>query len=391
MPAARASCWRSWRAATALVACVSGRRAAEARQMVGLDSLAYVGNHGLERLEPGAEEPALDPAIAAARRARPAFAAERYTPELRAARRHARGQGLDLVLPLARRRRRGRGPRGAGAGRRRPRTTQGLDPHWGRKVLEIRPTARGRQGHRGRGACSQAAGSRCALRRRRHDRPRRVPAAARAARRRARSSGAVCVGVRRPRGPAAIVDEADLVVEGTDGFLRAARDRWPPDGSLMRYTDFLKSTVLLAAGEATALAVVTIAVAAAAGRHGHDHLRLAWWAVAAVIGAWLGRRPETTTRASASLLAEARTSQHAARDPAGGGAAQPAVAARPCRPCWPPASSWLFPQFAAVVAGGAILVALAWRKQERGGDRDRGARRRALLRRARPRRSARSS
>ena len=27
--------------------------------------------------------------------------------------------------------------------------------------------------------------------------------------------------------------------------------------------------------------------------------------------------------------------------------------------------SWLFPQFAAVVAGGAILVALAWRKQER--------------------------
>ncbi len=27
--------------------------------------------------------------------------------------------------------------------------------------------------------------------------------------------------------------------------------------------------------------------------------------------------------------------------------------------------AWLFPQFAAVVAGGAFLVALAWRKQER--------------------------
>ena len=27
--------------------------------------------------------------------------------------------------------------------------------------------------------------------------------------------------------------------------------------------------------------------------------------------------------------------------------------------------SWLFPQFSAVAAGGAILVALAWRKQER--------------------------
>jgi hypothetical protein len=27
--------------------------------------------------------------------------------------------------------------------------------------------------------------------------------------------------------------------------------------------------------------------------------------------------------------------------------------------------SWLFPQLAAVVAGGSILIALAWRKQER--------------------------
>ena len=26
--------------------------------------------------------------------------------------------------------------------------------------------------------------------------------------------------------------------------------------------------------------------------------------------------------------------------------------------------SWLFPQLAAVIAGGAILIALAWRKQE---------------------------
>ena len=31
----------------ALVGCVSGRRAAEARAMVGLDSLTYIGNHGL--------------------------------------------------------------------------------------------------------------------------------------------------------------------------------------------------------------------------------------------------------------------------------------------------------------------------------------------------------
>ena len=51
--------------------------------------------------------------------------------------------------------------------------------------------------------------------------------------------------------------------------------------------------------------------------------------------------------------------------------------------------SWLYPQVAAVVAGGAILVALAWRKQERRGDGDRGTRRRALLRGADLARSAR--
>src|SRR5215212_8601198 len=37
----------------ALVACISGRRAEDARRMVGLDSLLYIGNHGLERLAPG--------------------------------------------------------------------------------------------------------------------------------------------------------------------------------------------------------------------------------------------------------------------------------------------------------------------------------------------------
>src|SRR5829696_6595636 len=36
-----------------LVGCISGRRAEEARRLVGLDRLAYAGNHGLELLLPG--------------------------------------------------------------------------------------------------------------------------------------------------------------------------------------------------------------------------------------------------------------------------------------------------------------------------------------------------
>ena len=38
----------------ALVACISGRSGADARRIVGLDELVYVGEHGLE-LEPEAE------------------------------------------------------------------------------------------------------------------------------------------------------------------------------------------------------------------------------------------------------------------------------------------------------------------------------------------------
>jgi trehalose 6-phosphate phosphatase len=41
----------------ALCGLITGRRAADARSIVGLDRVAVVGNHGLERLEPGSDEP----------------------------------------------------------------------------------------------------------------------------------------------------------------------------------------------------------------------------------------------------------------------------------------------------------------------------------------------
>jgi trehalose 6-phosphate phosphatase len=47
LPEARAAL-DSLRGHVALVAVVSGRRAADARRMVGLEGLAYIGNHGLE-------------------------------------------------------------------------------------------------------------------------------------------------------------------------------------------------------------------------------------------------------------------------------------------------------------------------------------------------------
>jgi trehalose 6-phosphate phosphatase len=46
-----------------LVGCISGRRATEAKRLVGVEGIAYAGNHGLELLLPGEEEPRLDPSL----------------------------------------------------------------------------------------------------------------------------------------------------------------------------------------------------------------------------------------------------------------------------------------------------------------------------------------
>src|SRR4051794_31633270 len=131
----------------------------------------------------------------------------------------------------------------------------------------------------------------------------------------------------------------------------------------MRYTDFLKATVFLAAGEATALAVVTVAVAAARDDRTLLIFSLAWWAIAAILGAWLGRRLETTESIGA-LLADAPSTTTLPE-------IRPAVVL--LNRLWLLALSailaaglsWLVPQLASVVAGGSILIALAWRKQER--------------------------
>src|SRR5919201_654710 len=47
----------------ALVGCLSGRRALDARRVVGLDELAYSGNHGFELLLPGDSEVRPDPSL----------------------------------------------------------------------------------------------------------------------------------------------------------------------------------------------------------------------------------------------------------------------------------------------------------------------------------------
>ncbi len=121
-----------------LVACISGRRASTARQIVAIGSIAYVGNHGGEVLGPGATQVAVDQKLAAWTERVQQFAAAAYTPERRRLRVRIEDKGAIVALHW-------RGvPDEAAASQAvaevaRAAEQQGLTVHWGRKVLEVRP------------------------------------------------------------------------------------------------------------------------------------------------------------------------------------------------------------------------------------------------------------
>jgi hypothetical protein len=130
----------------------------------------------------------------------------------------------------------------------------------------------------------------------------------------------------------------------------------------VRFGDFLKATVLLSAGAATALAALaTIGIS-----RSPDSVLIVvsggWWLLAALIGAALGRRAETSPPI-ARLLAGARSQTtlpelHPGRTL--------------LNRLWPLLFSTIGagalavfePQVASIAAGFAIIWALAWRRQE---------------------------
>jgi hypothetical protein len=131
----------------------------------------------------------------------------------------------------------------------------------------------------------------------------------------------------------------------------------------VRFTDFLRVSVLLFAGGATALAIAAIAGATAKDDHTLLAVSASWWVIAAVIGLWLGRRPETTEGVG-RLLSTARSTPMLPEVEPGR-----TVVNR----LWPLAVflavaggiAFLIPQVPAIGAGYAEIMALAWRKQSR--------------------------
>ncbi len=200
-----------------LVGCISGRQATDARGLVGLDSIAYAGNHGLELLLPGDEEPRPDPSLAGRERQASEFLAE-IDGRLAESGLRAEDKGPIQALHW-----RGAEDEAAAESRAHEIAIEGgqagLEPRWGRKVLELRPVG---GGGKDAAVASLLAGDdldhavyagddRTDL-----DAFRRLQEL--------REAGdliaAVRVGVLSPEAPAELVEESDLTVSSPEGWLQ---------------------------------------------------------------------------------------------------------------------------------------------------------------------------
>jgi trehalose-phosphatase len=204
----------------AIVGCVSGRRASEARELVGVEGIAYAGNHGLELLMPGEDSPRLDPSLEGRQRAAADFLSALEGSSLGGLRVEDKGPIQALHWRGA------EDERGAEAQARviaAEAGRAGLEPRWGRKVLELRPVGGGDKAAAvaallasdGVDAAIYAGDDRTDL-----DAFRRLRGLVAEERLRL----AVCVGIASDESPAELVEEADMTVDGPPGWLAVIRE-----------------------------------------------------------------------------------------------------------------------------------------------------------------------
>jgi trehalose-phosphatase len=200
----------------AVVGCISGRPAAEARRLVGVEGLAYAGNHGLELLRPRDAAPELDASLR-----EKAGDAARFVAKLDADDLAEAGLRLEDKGPIQALHWRGAEDDAAEARAGEIAATaerEGLGVHWGRKVLELRPAVPiGKDAaidallrRRGIAAAVYAGDDRTDL-----DAFRRL----RELREADELAVAVCVGVVSDEAPPGLVEGSDLTVDGTGGWL----------------------------------------------------------------------------------------------------------------------------------------------------------------------------
>lgn len=130
----------------------------------------------------------------------------------------------------------------------------------------------------------------------------------------------------------------------------------------MRFVDLLKTTVLLSAAAATALAATCVASGVNGGDRPAVLVMVAWWCIAAIVGSRLGHG-ERATPPIANLLANAKNATSLP---------EPRAAQIVLNRLWPlvvstvaaGALAFLAPQIPGIAAGFAIIWALAWRHQD---------------------------
>lgn len=122
-----------------LVACVSGRRATAARQLVGLNEISYIGLHGGEFLAAGADRATLDSWLADWQERVDDFLT-RETRELVQAGVTTEHKGPIVALHWRTSNDSQRAEQALATTAARARSL-GLGTHWARRVLEIRPPA----------------------------------------------------------------------------------------------------------------------------------------------------------------------------------------------------------------------------------------------------------
>jgi trehalose 6-phosphate phosphatase len=201
-----------------LVGCISGRQALEARRLVGLDEIAYAGNHGLELLLPGDHEPRPDPSLAGRERE-----AAEFVTSLDGELLGTSGLRLEDKGPIQALHWRGAVDEAAAENRAHEIAIDagkaGLEPRWGRKVLELRPLGGGGKDGAvasllatdGVDRVTYAGDDRTDL-----DAFRRL----RELRKSGELAAAVCVGIVSAEAPAELAEESDLTVDGPHGWLR---------------------------------------------------------------------------------------------------------------------------------------------------------------------------
>ncbi len=200
-----------------LVGCVSGRRASEARAMVSIGTITYLGSHGAELLRTGWTEARLDPEIAEWARRIQEFGREADSAEARRCRVRLEDKGPIVAFHW-------RGAPDESAARdivqqiADSAESAGLHTHWGRKVLEVRPPIRIDKGA-GITRLLEEASPTIDAALYVGDDTTDLDAfhALSALVQGGRLTRALRVGVSSDEGPSAIVGEADLVVDGPAG------------------------------------------------------------------------------------------------------------------------------------------------------------------------------